>query len=152
MLEAKLWATKSKDPSRKIGAVIVQGRKPVATGYNGFPEQIEDKIEYLQNREFKYPRTIHAEMNAIHNALDHGVKIRGGVLYVFGLPTCSTCAIQVIRAGISRIVFCDLNSQGSQWADKMTIELCQESGVEISEMDKKELDLYEKKVYSFFQQ
>ena len=32
-----LTATKSKDPSSKIGAVIVKDNRVISTGYNGFP-------------------------------------------------------------------------------------------------------------------
>lgn len=151
MLEAKLWATKSKDPSRKIGAVIVlNNRKTIATGYNGFPKYIEDKPEYLNDREKKYPRIIHAEMNAIHNALEYGNKVSGCSIYVYGLPTCSSCAIQLIQAGINKVIYCDINSDGSVWSEEnvLSMKLFDEAYVKHYSMPKNLLDNYEKMAYS----
>lgn len=51
---AQLVSTWSKDPSTKIGAVLVRSNKIVATGYNGFPSGIVDD-KRLQNRDKKYP-------------------------------------------------------------------------------------------------
>ena len=102
---AKEVSTWSKDPSSKIGAVIVNDRRRIlATGYNGFPEGIEDTEERLNNREEKYPRIIHAEMNALLNALKNGVSVEGATLYVYGLPVCPDCTKSVIQSGIKRIV------------------------------------------------
>lgn len=150
MLQAKLWSTMSKDPSRKIGSVIVNGKKPVASGYNGFPSLLEDKPEYLNNREIKYKRTLHAEVNAIHNAAEFGVPIKGCVMYVYGLPTCSNCALHIISAKISKVIFCDINSEGSIWTDEAEFskQLFKEANVGLYEMPKIELDSYENMCYS----
>lgn len=102
---AREVSTWSKDPSSKIGAVIVNDRRRIlATGYNGFPEGIDDNEERLNNREEKYPRIIHAEMNALLNALKNGVSVEGATLYVYGLPVCPDCTKSIIQAGIRRIV------------------------------------------------
>src|SRR6056300_1094742 len=66
---AMMISTWSKDPSSKIGAVIVNDeRRILATGYNGFPRGIADYEERLNNREEKLDRIIHGEMNALMNA------------------------------------------------------------------------------------
>lgn len=102
---AQLISLWSKDPSSKIGAVIVNDeRRILATGYNGFPRGIQDTEERLNNRDEKYPRIVHAEMNALMNALYNGVGVKDGTLYVFGLPICPDCAKSVIQAGIKRVV------------------------------------------------
>lgn len=102
---AREVSTWSKDPSSKIGAVIVNDRRRIlATGYNGFPEGIDDSEERLNNREEKYPRIIHAEMNVLLNALKNGVSVEGATLYVYGLPVCPDCTKSIIQAGIRRIV------------------------------------------------
>lgn len=149
MLQAKLWATMSKDPSRKIGAVIVNGKKPVASGYNGFPSLLLDKEEYLSNREIKYKRTLHAEVNALHNAAEFGIPVKDCVMYVYGLPTCSNCALHIISSKIKKVVYCDINSGGSIWIDEgiLTKELFEEANIELHEMSKIELDTYEKMCY-----
>ena len=97
-------ATWSKDPSRRIGCVIVKDRRILATGYNGFPRGIEDTPERLNTRELKYKYVVHGEMNAIYNAIQHGVSLNGATLYAIGLPICSECAKGIIQVGIKRVV------------------------------------------------
>jgi dCMP deaminase len=94
----------SKDPSRKIGCVIVKDRRILATGYNGFPRGIADTEERLNTRELKYKYVVHGEMNAIYNAIQHGVSLNGATLYAVGLPICSECAKGIIQVGIKRVV------------------------------------------------
>ncbi len=105
MRMAREVSTWSKDPSSKIGAVIVNDKRRIlATGYNGFPEGIDDTEERLNNRDLKYPRIIHGEMNALLNALKNGVSVENATLYVYGLPVCPDCMKAIIQSGIRRIV------------------------------------------------
>lgn len=101
---AKEIATWSRDPSSKIGAVYVRDRRILSTGYNGFPAGIEDTEERYNDRPTKYQLIVHAEMNAIYNATDHGVSLRGSTAYVYGLPVCSNCALGLIQVGVVRVV------------------------------------------------
>lgn len=102
---AREISTWSKDPSSKIGAVIVNDdRRILSTGYNGFPKGIEDTEERLNDREQKYPRIVHAEMNALMAALHSGVSVKDATIYVYGLPVCPECTKSIISAGIKRIV------------------------------------------------
>lgn len=102
---AREISTWSKDPSSQIGAVIVDDeRRILATGYNGFPRGIADTEERLNSKEDKYPRVVHAEMNALLSALYNGVSVKGATLYVWGLPVCADCTKSVIQAGIRRVV------------------------------------------------
>lgn len=114
-------STWSKDPSSKIGAVIVNDDKRIlATGYNGFPKGIEDTEERLNNREQKYPLIVHAEMNCLMNALYSGVSVRGATLYVYGLPVCAECTKSVIQSGINRVVVATDSSKDvpQKWVDQ----------------------------------
>lgn len=103
---AKEVSTWSKDPTTKVGAILVNPETQVilSTGCNGFPRKFPDDIEMLNNRELKRRITIHAEINAILNAAKLGTKIDNATLYVYGLPVCDHCAPNVIQAGIKRIV------------------------------------------------
>jgi dCMP deaminase len=103
---AEEYASWSKDPSTKIGCVVVDPakRRVLSGGYNGFPRGIKDTKERLENREVKYKYVVHAEMNAIYNATLNGVSLEGATLYCVGLPTCSACALGVIQVGIKRVV------------------------------------------------
>jgi dCMP deaminase len=94
----------SKDPSRKIGAVITRDRRVLCTGYNGFPMGIADSIEALADREYKYRNIIHGEMNAIFNASREGISLEGSTLYVTTLPCCPECAKGIVQSGIRRVV------------------------------------------------
>jgi len=92
----------SKDPSTQVGAVIVNpDRVIVATGYNGFARGVEDSHKRLHDREEKYPRVIHAEINAILNA---NASVKGCVLYTWPFPCCCPCSALVIQSGIKLVV------------------------------------------------
>jgi dCMP deaminase len=97
---AALVSKWSKDPSTQVGAVIVRDRMVLSTGYNGLPRGVDDLKDRLHNRDFKYPMTVHAEMNAILQAT---ASLQGAVLYVTHHP-CADCAGPIIQAGIKKIV------------------------------------------------
>ena len=66
---AALIANWSKDPSTKVGAVIVdKNNRVISLGYNGLPSSVPDDPEILNNRFEKYKYIIHAETNAILTA------------------------------------------------------------------------------------
>lgn len=141
-------STWSKDPSSKIGAVIVNDeRRILATGYNGFPRGIADTNERLNDREQKYPRIVHGEMNALMNALYSGVSVKDATIYVYGLPVCSECTKSVIQAGIKRVVitYTELAPEKwqTQWND-MSRPMYAEANVSITYMNPDKLDLPEK--------
>lgn len=133
---SKEISTWSKDPSSKIGAVVVNDeRRILSTGYNGFPRGIEDTEERLNNKEEKYPRIVHAELNALLGALYNGVSVKDATLYVYGLPVCADCTKSVIQAGIKRVVVnmsaIDNEKWGRQW-NEISKPMFQEAGVFIS--------------------
>jgi dCMP deaminase len=99
---AQLVASWSKDPSTHVGAVIVRPDLTIAsTGFNGFPRRMDDKAEWYEDREVKYSRIIHAEINALVHALE---RVAGYTLYTWPMLPCDRCAVQVIQAGIGRVV------------------------------------------------
>lgn len=101
---AKEVSSWSKDPSRKIGAVIVGSHGQILSqGFNGFPRGVLDLQERYDDRTTKYQYVVHAEMNAIYNATLNGVKCAGADLYVCGLPICSECAKGIIQVGIRTV-------------------------------------------------
>ena len=91
----------SKDPSSRVGAVIVRNNRVIALGFNGFPAEVEDKSEWLDIRKIKYEMVVHAEVNALIVA---GQRAEGATIYVYGRPVCSSCAGAIIQAGIARVV------------------------------------------------
>lgn len=98
---AETVATWSKDPSTKVGAVIVSpDRRRFSLGYNGFPQGMDDHPTYLNNRDKKLERTVHAEVNAIINR-PH--EIVGHTIYSTQFP-CPICALAIIQSKVSRVV------------------------------------------------
>ena len=97
----------SKDPSTKVGCVIVQGGKDdVSYGFNGFPPRLEDTECRLHDRNFKYKAVLHAELNAILAAGRKGVDIRGSALYCTH-PVCTHCASAIIASQIAEVIISD---------------------------------------------
>ena len=92
----------SKDPRRRVGAVIVDTRnRVISTGYNGFPRGVDDSPAILTNREEKLRRVIHAEANALLFAQR---SVEGCTLYAT-YPPCAQCTAMLIQAGIGRVVY-----------------------------------------------
>ena len=92
----------SKDPSTKVGAVIVDSqRRIVSTGYNGFSVGVMDSYDRLTDRDTKYEMIIHAEANAILFAHQ---RMNDMTLYTTPFQPCSRCASLIIQSGISRVI------------------------------------------------
>jgi dCMP deaminase len=118
MERAKQLASWSKDPSTKVGCVLVNGRHSVAEGYNGFPKGVADTYDRLDERSEKYPRTVHAEANAVAFAARAGHRTEGTTAYVWGCPVCTSCATLLIQAGVRHVVIrgSDVGiKQGTNW-------------------------------------
>lgn len=122
----------SKDPSTKVGAVIVRPDRTIASvGFNGFARGVLDTAERLSNRDLKYPLTVHAEPNAILSAHE---PVRGYTLYVSPLSPCSNCAGVIIQSGIGRVIAkCGHVANPSQWSDsfKLALTAFDEAGVSV---------------------
>jgi dCMP deaminase len=106
-----LSAQRSKDPSTKVGACIVNEKNHIiGIGYNGFPIGCSDEDlpwdknnpEWLNN---KYPYVVHSEMNAIMN-VSTGIQPNSR-MYVSLFP-CNECAKMIIQTGgIREVIYKD---------------------------------------------
>jgi dCMP deaminase len=112
--EVSSW---SKDPSTQVGSIAVRNRKIIATGFNGFPKGVVDDDDLLLNRETKLKLMIHAEMNMVYNAVEHGAKIEGSTVYIWGLPCCSECWKGLVQTGVSRVVMPNIEEHGAKWKE-----------------------------------
>lgn len=93
----------SKDPSTKTGAVIIRNDRTVLSlGFNGFPKNMKDDSKEYANRELKYSKIVHCEMNALIHARE---SIEGCTLYTWPLASCDRCVVHLLQAGINRFVF-----------------------------------------------
>ena len=126
-------STWSKDPSTKVGCVVVgEDREIRSTGFNGFPRGINDDEERLTDREKKYPLICHAEENAIMHAARIGVSLKDSTAYVTW-PPCSRCARSLIQAGIREIVYPETGKIPERWIKDFTISdsMLNEAGVAV---------------------
>ena len=126
LLDAVYWSRKSHDPETQCGCVIVNplDHTPISHGYNGFVRGI-DNSKLPNTRPDKYPFMIHAEANAIYNAVRQGKSTQGMRVYVTGKP-CASCYQMMHQCGIDEIVYTNVSKP------KM-IESC-ESFVKIREV------------------
>lgn len=116
---------------RKVGAVIVQDKRILTTGYNGAPRGLPHCLEIGCLREIKKVasgerqelcRGLHAEQNAIVQAALYGISIKGSVLYCTTQP-CVTCAKMIVNSGIKAIIYKE------KYPDKLARKILKEAGV-----------------------
>jgi len=80
---ADVIASKSRDSSTKVGAVIIGPDKEVrSTGYNGLPRGVQYNAARTEQRPEKYYWFEHAERNAIFNAARIGTPLKGCTIYL----------------------------------------------------------------------
>jgi dCMP deaminase len=142
MTMAYLISMKSKDPSTRVGAVIVGPDKEIrATGYNGLPRGVADRSYRYENKEYKYEAVNHAEENAILHCAMNGVSAKGTILYTQWQP-CARCTKSIIQSGIKEVIF-DKSFPGNDpkemqnWEKSIAIstELLTEAGVVMRTFD-----------------
>ena len=110
MRHVYLVASKSKDDSTKIGAVLVRDNTVISEGYNGICRKVNDGIVERNQRPEKYFWYEHGERNSVYNAARNGIKTLQSTLYTQACPCCD-CARSVLQAGIKEIVL------HKQWED-----------------------------------
>lgn len=135
---AQYIAQWSKDPSTKVGAIIVDSeRRIIATGFNGFPRGISDD-DRLDDRDTKYRIVVHAERNAL---LTSRHSLEGCRLYTWPMLTCSQCAAMVIQTNIIQVVSIQPPLEAFQrWKEDLQIaeEMYEEVGVRVTYLSPKE--------------
>jgi dCMP deaminase len=130
---AQMAASWSKDPSTKVGAVLVDEQKRVlGIGFNGFPRRVKDSIQRYADRDTKYEFIVHAEMNAVLNAT---MGVKGSALFTWPIAPCSTCMGMLIQAGIKKVYYpihdpkSVLGQTQARWDMTVTKTMCDEAGV-----------------------
>ena len=131
---AMLTAKRSTCMRRNVGAVIVQDKHIIATGYNGAPKGIphceevggclREKMNIPSGERHELCRALHAEQNAIIQAATLAQSIEGASIYITNQP-CVICAKMIINAGIKRIIV----REG--YPDKLAVDLLAEAGLKI---------------------
>jgi dCMP deaminase len=91
-------AKRSKDPWRKVGAVILRRDNSIAAvGYNGFPAGV---FEDWSDRDRRRSLVVHAEQNALR-------YIKPDECYLIAVTTlpCNDCLKAIASYGIKNIVY-----------------------------------------------
>ncbi|MCL5984980.1 MAG: cytidine/deoxycytidylate deaminase family protein [Actinobacteria bacterium] len=123
--------TRSTCLRRQVGAIIVQNKRILATGYNGAPSGLKhclevgclrEKLGIPSGERQELCRGLHAEQNAIIQAAQHGVSIAGATIYTTNKP-CVSCTKMIINAGIKEIVYLE------DYRDDLADEILYEAGI-----------------------
>lgn len=118
---------------RQVGAVIVDDKHILTTGFNGVPRKIEhcatvgclrmaNKVPSGERHELC--RGLHAEMNALLQAAKYGIKISGSTIYTTTYP-CVLCAKMIINSNIQRVVTME------DYPDKLAKEMFAEAEITV---------------------
>jgi dCMP deaminase len=108
MSVASTVSKKSKDPSTKVGCVIVADNyEPVSFGCNNFVSGCKEEFMTLE-RPQKYMLIVHAEMNSLIAAKR---SLKDCRVYVTHAP-CPNCLRNLLQAGIKEIVYDKFDTSG----------------------------------------
>ncbi len=127
---AQLASTRSTCLRRQVGAVLVSGRRVLATGYNGAPQGLphclevgclRDALGAKSGERHELCRAIHAEQNLILQAAAYGGGIQSATVYSTNQP-CTLCTKLLLNLDINRIVFL------APYPDELALTLLKEAG------------------------
>ncbi len=129
-------ATRSTCLRRKVGAVLVREKRLLATGYNGAPRNVShcreagclrQQMSVPSGERHELCRGLHAEMNSLLQAAEHGVRIEGADIYCTNQP-CSLCAKMLINVGVKTIYAAET------YPDQLALDMLNEAGVRLVEI------------------
>lgn len=141
---AKDIASLSKDPSTKVGAVIVdEDHRIISTGYNGFPAGC-DESQLTWERPMKYLTVIHAELNALIFARRELTNCR---IYITHGP-CESCLKHLLQSKVREIYYESaeiMKYRGTTEQKEAIVRLIKATGATVQSIDGKEYikELYE---------
>lgn len=118
----------------QVGAIIVKRNKILAEGVNSVPNGIKPcteesclrkklKLKSGEHQELCF--VVHAEQNALLDALEKKKNVKNSTLYVTKKP-CIICTKMLINAGIKKIIYLE------DYPDKYSKKLLNEAKIEIS--------------------
>lgn len=138
MFSAILASKRSKDPSTKVGAVVVNNEhRIVGTGYNGFPNGIDDSLlpwskDSKLFEETKYAYVVHAESNCLTNSVKSNLK--GCSLFVTLFP-CSSCTKLIIQRGINYIIYLNECKDQTSGDHKASLRMLELAGIKLTKFN-----------------
>lgn len=133
---AREVAQQSRDPSTKVGAIIVDttNNSIVSSGFNRFPFGHDETPELYNNRVYKYANIVHAEVNALNLLPYRPINF---LLYTSFHP-CVDCVEFIARRGAA-VVYCPRFDpiERPDWAERIesSRKRAEELGLQIKELD-----------------
>jgi len=138
---ANLTSERSTCIRKKVGAVMVRGKRVIATGYNGIcitgathcidtGQCYRDKLNIESGTRYEAGACTHGEASAILQCARFGISTEGCTIYINGL-VCILCAKMIVSAGITRVVCLDEDRP----ADGVEFLSC--AGVEVTKISEK---------------
>jgi dCMP deaminase len=134
---AQAVKTRSNCTSPGKGAILVQNKKIVSTGYNGTPRNVKNcneggcgRCKDVQDGIIKSGQDLnkcfcsHSEENAIVQAALHGINTNGSTMYTTFRP-CLQCAKLIINAGIVKVI------ADEDYPHDETVSLLKEAGIKL---------------------
>ncbi len=113
----------------QVGAIVVQDKRILTTGYNGAPKGLPHCLdEGCEVVDGHCVRSLHAEQNAILQAALYGVPLAGATIYTTHQP-CVNCAKMIINAGLRRVVY------AGHYPDELAMKYMRQAGIQIDHMD-----------------
>jgi len=99
----------------------------------------DHKLMSCPRRVFGYPsgkglhlcQAGHAERNALIQAARNGISTLGTTLYCYCGQVCKDCAIEIVNAGVSTLVFLKFDKNYDDYSE----HILNESGIEIRRID-----------------
>lgn len=99
----------------RVGAILVQNDRIIATGYNGTPHDMPNcsaggchrcahRGAYESGKDYDLCICVHAEQNALLSAARFGIATEGAVLYSTMQP-CFGCTKEIIQAKIRGVYY-----------------------------------------------
>ena len=135
MIDALAAASKSKDPSTKVGAVVIDDDcNLLASGWNGFARGVKDTEERLCTRDMKLRLTVHAELNTIVASARTGRRLDGATMVVSSLFPCESCASAIAQAGIKRVIAPKIENERWKESNQLAKLIFTEANVEVIEL------------------
>ena len=122
---AKVVSSRSTCDRKFVGAVVVRDKTILSTGYNGSIRKLAhcSEVGHLMENDHCVA-TIHAEANAIIQAVKNGVCIDGGTIYTTASP-CWNCFKLIANSGVKRICF------GEFYRDQRIFEIAKKLKIEL---------------------
>lgn len=122
---------------RKIGAMAVNDKHILATGYNGAPSGIphcldtgclRQKLNIPSGERHEICVGLHAEQNVIIQATINGTSLKGSEIYCTHQP-CLICTKMLINCGVKAVYF------ANPYPDELATKMANQSGIPFSLME-----------------